>query len=154
MAALRLGWMVGKYQDLKLANLAGPLALEELAGPGGARVAYAGMNQPYLFFGSRFQNDLEIVPRTRELNARYYSWGSELGHPYEAISYRRWRRSLEELGITLVVIVRSEWEDPERRWVQRRPDDFALAWADPEVEIWRLVPPPPPPEGEKRAGRG
>ncbi len=153
MAALRLGWMVGKYQDLKLANLAGPLALEELAGPDGARVAYAGMNQPYLFFGSRFQNDLEIVPRTRELDARYYSWGSELGNPYEVVSYRRWRRSLEELGITLVVIVRSEWEDPERRWIVRRPDDFALAWADPEVEIWRLVPPPPPPAKDP-AGRG
>jgi hypothetical protein len=147
-AALPLGWMIGTYQAKKLANLPGPLALERLVGPHGARVAYAGMNQPYLFFGSRFQNDLEIVPRTRELDARYYSWGSELGNPYEIVSYRRWRRSLEQLGITLVVIVRSDSEDPERRWILHRTGEFALAWADPEVEIWRLVPPAVP------AGRG
>jgi hypothetical protein len=147
-AAPPLGWMVAHYQAKKLANEAAPLALERLVGARGARVAYAGMNQPYLFFGSRFQNDLEIVPRTRELDARYYSWGSELGNPYEPVSYRRWRRSLEQLGITLVVIVRSDSEDPERRWILHRTGEFALAWADPEVEIWRLVPPP------VAAGRG
>ena len=75
------GWdgSTAKYQDLKLANLPAPTALEQLAGPDGARVAYAGMNQPYFFFGSRFQNALEIVPRTRDLDARYYRWGQRAG---------------------------------------------------------------------------
>ena len=42
-----------------------------------------GMNQPYLFFGSRFQNAVEIVPRNRDLDARYYRLGGRLGQPYE-----------------------------------------------------------------------
>jgi hypothetical protein len=142
-AAVPMGRLTTLYQEKKLSNLPGPLVLERLAGPNGARVAYAGMNQPYLFFGSRFQNDLEIVPRNQNLDARYYRWGSDLGHPYDVTSYRPWRRSLERLGIAFVVIVRSPWENPERRWVTRRSDEFALAWADPEVEIWRLVTPPP-----------
>jgi hypothetical protein len=133
------GGMIATYQREKLAKQPGALALERLAGPGGDRVAYAGMNQPYLFFGSRLQNDLEIVPRTREVDSRYYSWGSELGDPYRAISYRRWRRSLEELDISRVVIVRGDWEDPERQWIVKRPDDFTLEYSDPAVEIWRLT---------------
>jgi len=139
-AVLPAGGMVTTYQREKLAGQPGARALEQLAGPSGARVAYAGMNQPYLFFGSRLQNDLEIVPRTREVDSRYYSWGSELGDPYEVISYRRWRRSLEELEITRVVIVRGDWEDPERHWIVVRPDDFTLEYSDPELEIWRLTP--------------
>jgi hypothetical protein len=149
---LTAGRYVAAYQTRKLAHEPGPLALERVAGPGGARIAYAGMNQPYLFFGSRLQNDLEIVPRDWELAARYYSWRSELGDPYAVTFYRRWRTSLEDLGVTLVVIVRSPWEDPERRWIRRRPDDFSLEYEDPTVEIWRLVPPPPPPE--ETAGQG
>jgi uncharacterized membrane protein YsdA (DUF1294 family) len=138
-AALPAGGMIATYQREKLAKQPGALALERLAGPGGDRVAYAGMNQPYLFFGSRLQNDLEIVPRTREVDSRYYSWGGELGDPYRAISYRRWRRSLEELDISRVVIVRGDWEDPERQWIVKRPDDFTLEYSDPAVEIWRLT---------------
>lgn len=145
-----LGKLTGIYQDTKLAHTPAPLALERLAGPDGARVAYAGMNQPYLFFGSRFQNAVEIVPRNRELDARYYSWGSELGDPYMVTSYRRWRGALRRLGISLVVIVRSPWEDPERRWILHRTDEFAPAYTDPEVEIWRLVTPP----DEDAQGRG
>jgi hypothetical protein len=142
-AALPAGNLVATYQKEKLDDQPGPLALERLAGPNGARVAYAGMNQPYLFFGSRLQNDLEMVPRNQNLEARYYRWGSDLGNPYEATSYRPWRSSLERLGIAFVVTVRSQWEDPEHRWVSKRTDDFALAYQDPQIEIWRVLNPPP-----------
>jgi hypothetical protein len=151
-AALPTGRVVAKFQREKLAQQPAAHALEQLAGPGGGRVAYAGLNQPYLFFGSRLQNDLEIVPRTREVDSRYYSWGSELGDPYQVISYRRWRRSLEELDISRVVIVRGDWEDPERHWIVVRPDDFALEYSDPAFEIWRLTPPPPPAAGKDEKG--
>ena len=112
-------------------------------------MAYAGYNQPYFFFGSRFQNGLEIVPRTRDLDARYYRWGMELAEPepYAAGPYRRWRGNLERLGIRYVVVVRSAWEDPERRWITHRSEDFELAWTNPQVEIWRVVP-----HSEKRKG--
>jgi hypothetical protein len=137
--ALPLGWMVSRYQAVKLAGLPAPLALERLVGPRGARVAYAGYNQPYFFFGSRFQNDLQIVPRNRRLDAQCYRWGMEVANPYVIGTYRRWWDSLQERGIEYVVIVRSPWEDPERRWASRRTEDFALAWGDSQVEIWRVL---------------
>jgi hypothetical protein len=136
---LRLGWMVGIYQQKKFANLPAARALEELAGPRGARVAYAGFNQPYHFFGSRFQNDLQIVPRNRSLDAQYYRWGMPMIDPYVGGPYRRWRGVLQRKGIGFVVIARSPWEDPERRWIARRPDEFAFAYRDSQVEIWRVV---------------
>jgi hypothetical protein len=142
LAALPSGRLISIYQARKMLPLPGPLALERLAGPDGARVAYSGMNQPYFFFGSRFQNAVEIVPRNRDVATRYYSWGSRLGDPYNAFtSYRRWRSSLERLGIELVVTIRSEWVDPERRWIIHRQDEFALLYADPGMEIWRLTKP-------------
>jgi len=141
VAAVPLGGMISKYQEVKLARKPGPLALERLAGPDGARVAYTGFNQPYHFFGSRLQNDLEIVPRSRALDARTYSWGSELADPYDDSGpYRRWRGNLERLGIELVVVIRSPWEDPERRWMAHRTTDFQLAYQDPLTEIWRVLP--------------
>jgi len=132
--------MVETYQERKFANLPGALALEERVGTPGARVAYAGFNQPYFFYGSRFQNALEIVPRNRALEARYYRWGVPLVEPYITGPYRRWRGNLERMGIGYVVVVRSPWENPERRWMEHRPEDFDLAWGSPQVEIWRVVP--------------
>jgi hypothetical protein len=138
IAAMPLGWVVSHYQREKFVDLPGPLALERLVGPRGAKVAYAGYNQPYFFFGSRFQNDLQIVPRNRRLDAQYYGWGTPVVDPYVEGTYRRWWDSLQDRGIEYVVIVRGPWEEPERRWVSRRTEDFALAWADPHVEIWRV----------------
>ncbi len=139
IAAVPLGWVVSHYQREKFARLPAPLALERLAGPRGARIAYAGYNQPYFFFGSHFQNDLQIVPRSRRLDAQYYAWGTPIVDPYVEGTYRRWWDSLQDRGIEYVVIIRGQWEDPERRWVSRRAEDFALAWADPHVEIWRVL---------------
>jgi 4-amino-4-deoxy-L-arabinose transferase-like glycosyltransferase len=138
-AAMPLGWVVTTYQTVKLARQPAAQALDRLVGPNGAHVAYAGYNQPYLFFGSRFQNDLEIVPRNRSVDSQYYRWGTALANPYVEGSYSRWRGILEDKGIEWIVTVRSEWEDPEHRWVSRRTEDFALAYQDPGVEIWRVL---------------
>ena len=135
-----LGRLVATYQQVKLAERPGPRALERLAGPHGTRIAYAGLNAPYLFFGSRFQNDVEIVPRTRQLDAQTYRWRSPLGVPYEVRSYRPWRTNLDLLKIEFVVIHRSPWEKPERLWMMRRPGEFQRVYADPEMEIWRVLP--------------
>jgi hypothetical protein len=141
IAALPLGWAVGKYQVKKFTHpkMAAPLALDRIVGPHGARVAYAGYNQPYFFFGSRFQNDLQIVSRNRRLDAQYYRWGTEVVDPYVEEAYRRWWGSLQKREIEYVVIVLGPWEEPERRWVSRRTRDFALAWAGPQVEIWKVL---------------
>jgi hypothetical protein len=142
-AALPLGWAVDRYQAVKLESQPAALALERLVGPRGAHVAYAGYNQPYLFFGSRFQNDVEIVPRNRSVDAQYYRWGTRLANPYVEGSYSRWKGILDDHEIAFVVTVRSPWEDPEHRWVSKRTDDFALAYQDPSVEIWRVLDTPP-----------
>ncbi len=138
VTAAPLGRQIATYQEVKLARQLGPLALERLAGPDGARVAYAGLNKPYLFFGSRLQNDLEIVPRTRALASRTYSWRSRLAEPYKIGPYRRWHGNLERLGVELVVIIRSPWENPERQWMFRRKRDFRLVYEDMETEIWQV----------------
>jgi hypothetical protein len=140
LAAVPLGRAVAVYQDVKLSDQPGPSALERLAGPDGARVAYVGLNQPYHFFGSRLQNDVQIVPRDWALGAQYYRWGSPVRDPFKTETYRRWRRILGRLGIEMVVVIRSAWEDPERSWIGNRRRDFQLVYEDHEMEIWRVLP--------------
>ena len=140
LAALALGRTVTKYQEEKLSEQPGPLALERLVPPRGGRIAYAGLNAPYLFFGSRLQNAVEIVPRSRALAARTYRWGSRLAQPYVIGPYHVWRSNLERLRIEFVVVCRSRWEDPERRWMTRHPGEFRRVYEDGETEIWRVLP--------------
>lgn len=162
--AVPLGWAVETYQEVKLRDRPAAFALERLAGPRGARVAYVGLNQPYLFFGSRLQNEVQIVPRSWDLGAQYYRWGSPITDPFTVTTYRRWRRILERLGIELVVVTRTPWNDPERSWMGRRTDEFRLQYVDSDAEIWRVLPRPegargrggagPPAPGRKAGGGG
>lgn len=147
VAALPLGWAVATYQEVKLVNRSAPFVLEQLAGPNGARVHYTGLNQPYLFFGGRLQNELQIVPRNGDLAAQYYSWESPITDPYVPVNYRRWRRSLDRRGIQLVVAVLTPWADPERSWMVNRTKGFERVYQDGETEIWRVLP-------ERKAPRG
>jgi hypothetical protein len=139
VAALPLGAAVQKYQAEKLFQRPAALALERMAGPGGAAVAYVGLNKPYTFFGSRLQNDVRIVPRQGDLEDQYYDWGGTLNFPYDGDDYVRWRRRLDALDVGFVVVHRSPWEDPEREWMAGRPGAFRLELYDTETEIWRVV---------------
>jgi len=139
LAALPLGAVVTKYQEEKLFDRPPALALERLVGPKGAAVAYVGLNKPYTFFGSRLQNDVRIVPRSRRLEDQYYEWGGTVDFPYEEAGYVRWRRRLDNLDIQYVVVHRSPWEDPERDWMEGRPRAFRLVFYDEETEVWRVV---------------
>jgi hypothetical protein len=139
LAALPLGGVVTKFQAEKLRQRPPALALERLAGPGGAAVAYVGLNKPYTFFGSRLQNDVRIVPRNGDLDDQYYEWGGTVEFPYEGDDYVRWRRRLDGLDIDFVVVHRSAWEDPERDWMEGRPGAFRLEYSDPATEVWRVV---------------
>ncbi len=125
---------------MKLFERPPALALERMAGPGGAAVAYVGLNKPYSFFGSRLQNDVRIVPRSGRLEYQYYQWGGTLDFPYEKAGYVRWRRRLEALDVAFVVVHRSSSEDPERGWMEGRPRAFRLEFFDNETEVWRVVP--------------
>ncbi|HEV2856516.1 MAG TPA: phospholipid carrier-dependent glycosyltransferase [Thermoanaerobaculia bacterium] len=140
IAAVPLGWLVDVYQETKLTERPAAFAMDALAGPGGAKIAYVGLNQPYLFFGRRIQNDVQIVPRNWDLDAQYYRWGSPVTDPFAFTTYRRWRRILDRLGIQWIVVVRTPWEDPERAWIGQRKGDFRLAWEDMGTEIWKVLP--------------
>lgn len=139
-AAAPLGRAATRYQERKLKNQPAAQALEDLAGPDGARVAYAGFNQPYFFFGRSFQNDLYIVPRNRALAAQYYRWRGPVANPYLGGPYPRWRGNLESLGIQYLIVARTEEADPEHHWAIRRTNDFELVYEDADTWIWRFVP--------------
>lgn len=139
IAMFPAGSAVAKYQRVKLRDQTAPYTLEQLAGPSGARVAYAGWNQPYLFFGSRLQNDVQYVPSTPSLAHQYYTWGGSPDLPFRSAGrYRNWRENLERLGIRYVVLFRSRWENPERRWIVRHPGEFKLVYEDAQMEIWKV----------------
>ncbi len=140
-AVFPLGAAVAKFQEEKLFERPPALALERMAGPAGAAVAYAGLNKPYTFFGSRLQNDVRIVPRQGNLEDQYYQWGGTLTFPYEGDDYVRWRRRLDALDIAFVVVHRSDSENPERDWMEGRPRAFRLEYSDPATEVWRVVSP-------------
>ncbi len=138
--ALPLGWLVRTYQEIMLTERPAAFALESLAGPDGGRIAYAGLNQPYPFFGRRIQNEVQIVPRNWNLDAQYYSWGSPVTDPFLPETSRRWRRILRRLGIQWVVVARTPWAHPEQTWIRQRPQDFRLAYRDADAEIWKVLP--------------
>jgi hypothetical protein len=140
LLARPLGAVAETYQQRKLGPNTAAAILEQLTEGKGARVAYAGFNKPYLFFGSRLRNSVDVVPRAADLAARTYAWRRFVQDPYEVTSYRRWRRNLERLRISWVVIVRSDWEDPERRWVLHHPEAFRRSYGDVETEIWQVLP--------------
>jgi len=139
-AALVLGCSVGRYQRTKLADSPAAMALERLTGGRGATVGYVGLNQPYLFFGSRLQNDVRIVPRSFNLRAEHYRWRGVPEPPYRHRSFGRWMGVIKVLGIEYVVVVRSPDEDPERAWMAQHWDRFRRVHVDGTTEIWKLLP--------------
>jgi hypothetical protein len=137
---------IERYQAGKLAR-AGPThsaelpaaqALEARVGAAGAEVAFVGGNRPYLFFGSRLQNGVQIVPSGPGLESRFYTWGDPARWPKPG-RYRRWRANLERLGVRYVAVVLTERAaNPERRWMRRRPESFRRLHADPWAELWEV----------------
>jgi hypothetical protein len=115
-------------------------ALENLAGPAPRVFAYTGWNQPYAFFGSRFQHRVEIVPSRGPVEGRFFDWGGDAEFPYNG-NFRRWWRNLRSLGVSYVIVDQVEHARPERRWLERHPDRFRREYAAGNVEIWRVEEP-------------
>jgi dolichyl-phosphate-mannose-protein mannosyltransferase len=152
-AILALGCNVERYQRGKLAGSPAAQALERLTGGRGAVVGYVGLNQPYLFFGSRLQNDVRIVPRSFNLRAEHYRWGGQPERPFPRSTYRRWLGVMHQLAVQYVVVVRSADEDPERAWMANHWERFRRVHVDETTEIWKLLPrPEPPPRPRGAAG--
>lgn len=138
LAMVALGCGLERYHRAKLGDNPAAMALERLVGPEGATVAYAGLNQPYLFFGSRLQNDLHILPRSFNAAGEYYTWRG-VSEPLPPGRYSRWRSMLRQFGVRYVVIFRSPDEDPERRWMANHWREFRRVHVDEQMEIWEVV---------------
>jgi hypothetical protein len=143
--------VAARYPERKLEVRTLPRWLEEdaaahgMGGTGGAAaqpratVAYVGFNSPYLYWGSRLQNRVVIVPTRRGLAPRLYAWGRPPADPaFRVGTYRAWSKNLARLGVDYVVVVREGGEDPERRWMVRHPDRFEKATELDRSEIWRV----------------
>jgi hypothetical protein len=132
--------VAARYSERRLEHRLLPRYLEEhLVGPEGATVAYVGHNAPYLYFGSRLQNRVVIVPtRTRDLDRRLYTWGGTTAQPYRRGRAAVWIDNLERLGVSYVVVVRLGHEGPERLWMLRHPQRFRQVAAQGVEEVWRF----------------
>jgi len=138
LAMVALGCGVERYREAKLGGSPAAMALEQMVGARGATVAYAGLNQPYLFFGSRLQNDVRILPRSFNVAAEFYNWRG-VAEPLPPGRYSRWRSMLRQAGVRYVVIFRTPDEDPERRWMANHWREFHRVHVDEQIEIWRVV---------------
>jgi 4-amino-4-deoxy-L-arabinose transferase-like glycosyltransferase len=132
--------VAARYPDRKLEHGPVPRYLEEhLTGEEGATVAYVGLNAPYLYYGSRLQNRVVIVPSTRDLEGRLYRWGGTTERPLRhRARYRHWLRNLELLEVTHVAVVRAGSTEPERGWMLGHPDRFRPVAEQGIEEIWRF----------------
>jgi hypothetical protein len=138
-AAWAGGLWIDRFQTVKLAAEPAAAALDAATRWRGAHIAYVGSNEPYLFFGSRLQNDLQIVPTDGDLAAQYYFWGGSVHFPFDRPSSGQWRANLAARRIDFVVAARTADEGPERSWMAASPRDFTVLYQSPRVEIWRVV---------------
>jgi hypothetical protein len=140
LAAGPVGRSIETYQKRKMRAEPIVAQLERMTGGRPVQIAYLGWNQPYLFYGSRLQNRVEMVPYDWDLDSRFFDWGSSPELPFNHRLPRRWVRQVDALGIDYMVVVRAGFENPERRWIEERPKKFRLAYGDGIREIWQVFP--------------
>jgi len=129
------------YQDLKLRDRPAALALDRATGPRGATVIYVAFNQPYLYFGSRLQNDVQIVPTGWDFASQYYRFGGNAGFPFDGLEPRRWWRTLGAIDARFVVLRLSGEEEPRRSWILAHPERFQPIYRDGADEVYQVVRP-------------
>lgn len=117
------------------------LELERLTAGASTVVAYVGGNRPYPYWGSRFQNRVEIVPADAPPDCAFHG-GPSRGRcrGVRARSIQTWISNLSDLGIQWIVLDREGTLSPERRWMERRSKRFDRVSSAGWGEIWRFLP--------------
>ncbi|HWE38954.1 MAG TPA: glycosyltransferase family 39 protein [Isosphaeraceae bacterium] len=141
-------------------------ALDALAGPRGARIAYAGTNIPYYLFGKGLRNDVRYVNLDRHRGWLLHSYHKAAGSPNWPDSrpgwdrlptdYDAWLANLRAESIDYLVVARANpaegrhlpfADDPlgftvERYWAETHPDVFepvyGVAENDPRFRVFRI----------------
>jgi len=134
-----LAYGIERFQDLKFRGQPAALALEQATGRQGTTVGYMAFNQPYLYFGSRLQNEVLIVPTVWDLASEYYRWGGNAEFPFDYPEFRRWWRILQVLNVRYLVLRISGGEEPHRSWILGRPDRFQRIYEGGGDEVYRVV---------------
>ena len=143
--------------------------LDQLAGPAGARIAYAGTNRPYYLMGQGLRNTVRYVNvdahrdwllhdyHRRAIAEGRPNWPDTFpGWARERPDYASWVANLRAERIGLLFVTRLDptyglfdRADPanfpiERVWADAHPEDFTPvhgpAQGDPNVRIYRLRP--------------
>jgi hypothetical protein len=147
----------------------GWLQLDALAGPSGARIAYAGTNLPYYLLGVGLRNEVHYVNVDEHrgwLMHDYHRRAAARGEPgwpnpwpgwdRQFPAYDAWLANLRAEKIDLLVVAsrgRLPGELPdadregfpiERRWADAHPESFepvyGVAEGDPKFRIYRVQP--------------
>jgi hypothetical protein len=147
---LPIAQIAERYPERKLGQLPLTALIESFDEPGGATIAYVGLNAPYHLWGSRLQNRVAIVPTGDDPADRVYDWGGSTRQPFrDPERPGRWIRNLERIGVSWVVVVHAGEAHPERPLIRRRPERFHRVATVGDQELWRFLPRgrPEPPQG-------
>ncbi len=146
------------------------MELELRSGPGGVRLAYAGIKIPYYLLGGRLQNEVRYinVDAHRDWLMHDYhraapgrglpeTWDNPFpGWDRLRPDYRAWLANLRAEAIQILVVARvnpaegphnvadREWFPIERAWADAHPEAFEPIYGvdprDPKIRLYRVLP--------------
>jgi hypothetical protein len=133
----------------------GWLALERLAGPAGARVAYAGTDLPYFLMGKGLRNEVRYVNVDAHRDWLLHDYHREVvaaGHPtwpdprpgWDRLGpgrpdYDAWRANLRAERIQFLVVTRANPDEGPHNLADTEGFPIERQWADAHPETFTLV---------------
>jgi len=142
----------------------GWMNFDNLAGPNGARVAYAGTNIPYYLFGTGLRNDVRYINIDKHRDWLLHDYhhlaesegngvwpNSRPGWDRLRPDYLAWLANLEAERIQLLVVTRVNTSEGahnvadsagfpiEKQWADSHPDRFQMVYGEGERDPWFRV---------------
>jgi hypothetical protein len=129
-----------KYIALGLPEAPAAAQFDAMTCGRGAKVAYAGTNRPYLFFGSEQQNFVDMVPRKGPADDRFFDWSGNVEWGYADGTPDEWIRNLRQVSTRYIVFMREfAADEPERTWAMQRAAMFKAVIVTKDVEVYEFA---------------